>query len=103
MVRSIPIPLRLETHFSANVWAGATHDSLWPRNGVQKWGRSSPLRCFVRAHNQRPRETQPQCSVQLSFTEKVNGTVNRGVNRVFHAPFTFPRQERPPNLSPALA
>src|SRR6266576_6812924 len=48
MASSIPIPLRLETHFSANVWAGATHDSLWPRNRVQKWGRSSPLRWISR-------------------------------------------------------
>src|SRR6266566_9165739 len=103
MASSIPIPLRLETHFSANVWAGATHDSLWPRNRVQKWGRSSPFRGFALVQNQRPRETQPQCSVKLPFTEKVNGTVNRSVNRVFHAPFTFPRQERPLNLSPALA
>src|ERR1700681_1953429 len=29
-------------------WAGATHDSLWARNRVQKWGRSSPTRCFAR-------------------------------------------------------
>ena len=28
-------------------WAGATQDSLWPRNRVQKWGRSSPTRCFA--------------------------------------------------------
>ena len=30
-------------------WAGATHESLWARNRVQKWGRSSPLRSFARA------------------------------------------------------
>ena len=48
MASSIPIPLRLETHFSANVWAGATHHSLWPRNRVQKWGRSSPTQGFAR-------------------------------------------------------
>ena len=29
-------------------WAGATHDSLWPRNRVQKWGRSSPTQGFAR-------------------------------------------------------
>jgi hypothetical protein len=29
-------------------WAGATHESLWPRNRVQKWGRSSPTRRFAR-------------------------------------------------------
>jgi len=29
-------------------WAGATHESLWARNRVQKWGRSSPTRCFAR-------------------------------------------------------
>jgi hypothetical protein len=84
-------------------WAGATPAVFSPRASGEKWGRSSPLRCFVRVQNQRPRETQPQCSVRLPFTEKVNGTVNRSVNRVFHAPFTFPRQKRPPNLSPALA
>src|SRR5258707_5902045 len=32
----------------ASCWAGATHDSLWARNHVQKWGRSSPTRCFAR-------------------------------------------------------
>ena len=30
------------------MWAGATQASLWPRNRVQKWGRSSPTRCFAR-------------------------------------------------------
>jgi len=29
-------------------WAGATHESLWPRNRVQKWGRSSPTQGFAR-------------------------------------------------------
>jgi hypothetical protein len=29
------------------MWAGATRTSLWPRNRVQKWGRSSPTRCFA--------------------------------------------------------
>jgi hypothetical protein len=29
-------------------WAGATHESLWPRNRVQKWGRSSPTQDFAR-------------------------------------------------------
>jgi len=29
-------------------WAGATHDSLWPRNRGQKWGRSSPTQGFAR-------------------------------------------------------
>jgi hypothetical protein len=29
-------------------WAGATHDSLWAQNRVQKWGRSSPTECFAR-------------------------------------------------------
>src|SRR5436853_7862211 len=97
MVSSIPIPLHPAPCFAENVWAGATHDSLWPRNRVQKWGRSSPLRCFALVQNQRPRETQPQCSVSLPFAEEVNGTVNRSVNRVFHAPFTFPRQKGPSN------
>src|ERR1700694_4709284 len=30
-------------------WAGATHDSLWPRNRVQKGGRSMPKRCHSAA------------------------------------------------------
>jgi len=34
------------------MWAGATHDSLWPRNRVQKWGRSSPSRCFARVQTE---------------------------------------------------
>jgi hypothetical protein len=29
-------------------WAGATHESLWPRNRVQKWGRSSPTQSLAR-------------------------------------------------------
>jgi hypothetical protein len=29
-------------------WAGATHESLWPRNRAQKWGRSSPTHGFAR-------------------------------------------------------
>ncbi len=29
-------------------WAGATHEPLWPRNRVQKWGRSSPTQGFAR-------------------------------------------------------
>ena len=29
-------------------WAGATHDSHWPRNRVRKWGRSSPTQGFAR-------------------------------------------------------
>src|SRR5205807_1018405 len=103
MVSSIPIPLRLETHFSANVCAGATHDSLCPRNRVQKWGRSSPFGSLARVHNQRPSKTQPQCSLQCPCTEEVNGTLNRRVNGVFHAPFTFPRQKRALNFIGILA
>src|SRR5437660_5422153 len=95
MTSSIPISPGPETRFSENVWAGATPAVFSPRASGEKWGRSSPLRCFALVQNQRPRETQPQCSVKLPFTEKVNGTVNRSVNRVFHAPFTFPRQKRP--------
>ena len=30
------------------MWTGATPASLWPRNRVQKWGRSSPTGCFAR-------------------------------------------------------
>src|SRR5437870_5438309 len=102
MASSIPIPLRPAACFAANVWAGATHDPLWPRNRVQKWGRSSPLRCFALVQNQRPRETQPQCSVKLPFTDKVNGTVNRSVNHVFHAPLTFPHCNQRSRLFEAI-
>jgi len=75
--------------FAAFVWAGAT--ATVPV--ATKWGRSSPLWCFVRVQNQRPRETQPQCPLQGPFPEEVNGTVNGRVNRIFHALFTFPRQK----------
>jgi len=34
---------------------------------------------------------QPQRFYQLPFTAEVNGTVNRTVICVFHAPVTFPR------------
>src|SRR5437660_6176506 len=98
MASSIPIPPRPETRFSENVWAGATPAVFSPRASGEKWDRSSPLRCFARVQNQRTRETQPQCSLQCPRTEEVNGTVNRNVNRVFHAPFTFPRQKRALNL-----
>ncbi len=70
---------------------------------MQKWGRSSPLRSFARVQNQRPSKTQPQCSLQCPFTEEVNGTLNRRVNGVFHAPFTFPRQKRALNFIGILA
>src|SRR5271166_4272336 len=72
------------------MWAGATPAVFSPRVSGEKWGRSSPFRCFARVQNQPSRETQPQGSAQLPFTTEVNGTVNRRVNRVFHAPFTFP-------------
>src|SRR6266478_1752623 len=53
MASSIPIPLRPARCFAANVWSGATHDSLWPRNRVQKWGRSRPLQCITRVQTAR--------------------------------------------------
>ena len=81
--------------------AGATPAVFSPRVSGEKWGRSSPLRCFARVQNQPSRETQLPCSVQLSFTAEVNGALNRRVNRVFHAPFTFPRQEKLLNLRPS--
>jgi hypothetical protein len=40
--------LRTRAPHEASCWAGATHESLWPRIRVQKWGRSSPTRCFAR-------------------------------------------------------
>ena len=83
----------------AFLWAGATATV----SVATKWGRSSPLRCFALVQNQRPRETQPQCSVKLLFTEKVNGTVNRSVNRVFHAPFTFSAPEKASKPFPRIS
>ena len=70
---------------------------------MQKWGRSSPFRSLARVQNQHPSKTQPQCSLQCPFTEEVNGTLNRRVNGVFHAPFTFPRQKRALNFIGILA
>ena len=29
------------------------HELLWARNRAQKWGRSSPIRCFVRVQTYR--------------------------------------------------
>src|SRR5271155_2968060 len=65
-------------------WAGATATV----SVATKWGRSSPVLGFARVQNQWSRRVQRQRSEQLSFTTEVNGTVNDGVNRVFHAPFT---------------
>ena len=93
-VAARPRKTRRERIPGSTRWAGATATL----SVAMKWGRSSPLRCFALVQNQRPRETQPQCSVSLPFAEEVNGSVNRSVNRVFHAPFTFPRQKGPLNL-----
>ena len=46
--------------------AGATHDSLWARNRVQKWGRSSPTRCFARGQIDR-RAIRNRLSAWLLF------------------------------------
>src|SRR6266849_3287295 len=73
--RTEPFPVR---------WAGATATV----SVATKWGRSSPVLCFARVQNPSSRHVQPLCSQQLPFTKEVNGTVNRTVNRVFHAPFT---------------
>src|SRR2546429_323245 len=93
-VAARPRKTRRERIPGSTRWAGATATL----SVAMKWGRSRPLRCFALVQNQRPRETQPQCSVSLPFAEEVNGSVNRSVNRVFHAPFTFPRQKGPLNL-----
>jgi hypothetical protein len=37
-----------ETPDGISMWAGATQASLWARNRVPKWGRSSPSGCFAR-------------------------------------------------------
>ncbi len=71
-------------------WAGATHESLWARNLVQKWGRSSPTRCHSAAILPIPSRATSFpfgiCSVAM-----VNAKVTDRVICVFHALFTFQR------------
>ena len=71
-------------------WAGSTGDSLWARNLVQKWGRSSPTRCHSAAILPIPSRATSSpfgiCSVAM-----VNVKVTDSVICVFHAPFTFQR------------
>jgi hypothetical protein len=69
-------------------WAGATHDSLWARNRVQKWGRSSPTRshsaailCILSCVTSTPSGT---CSIA-----KVGAKVTDRVICVFHVRVTF--------------
>jgi hypothetical protein len=93
---SLHYKLHSPTPCASSWWSGATATV----SVATKWGRSRPLRCFAGVQNQRSREAQPQCSVPFPFTADVNGTVNRSVNRVFHAPFTFPRQEKATNPFP---
>ena len=45
----LPRPNSRRVPKEVSCWAGATHDSLLARNRVQKWGRSSPTRCFARS------------------------------------------------------
>ena len=71
-------------------WAGATHDSLWARNLVQKWGRSSPTRCHSASILPIPSRATSSpfgiCSVAM-----VNAKVTDRVICVFHAAVTFQR------------
>src|SRR6266481_1895620 len=53
MASSILIPFRAAACIVVKAWAGATHDSLWPRNRVQKWGRFRPLQCITRVQTAR--------------------------------------------------
>ena len=71
-------------------WAGATHDSLWPRNRVPKWGRSSPTRCFARVQIDR-RAMRNLLLFGHLFDRQVTARVTHMVIFVFHAHFTFPR------------
>src|SRR6266849_8307256 len=86
-----PNPRRTRAHLQeASCWAGATHDSLWPRNRVQKWGRSSPTRCYSAAIL-----TFLSCATSsplgICSIARVNARVTDRVICVFHAPVTFPR------------
>jgi hypothetical protein len=55
----------------------------WQRSGV------APAQfCVMPVSKLNRRHMQPHRSQQLPSTVELNGTVNRRVNRVFHAPFT---------------
>jgi hypothetical protein len=64
--------------------------SLWPRNRVQEWGRSSPTRCFARVQIDR-RAMRNLVFFGHLLDAKVTARVTHMVIFVFHAHFTFPR------------
>src|SRR5437870_10302869 len=88
MPSSTGTALRAAARFSVNVWAGATHESLWPRKRVQKWGRSSPTRCHSAAKSSVSLRSiaSPSGTYQIG---EVNARVTDTVICVFHAPFTL--------------
>ena len=74
--------------------------SRWPRSCGKKWGRSSPVRCFVRVQDSSSRTAQPLALYNLHVAVEVTRGVPDTVNRVFHAPVTVAsisgRTERSP-------
>src|SRR6266704_2744096 len=102
MASSILIPLRAAACIVVNVWAGATHDSLWPRNRVQKWGPPAHSGVLPAPKlNVAPRAS----SVLLNTSVHRRGERNarQKVICVFHATFTFPRQKSRLNLTRIFA
>ena len=71
-------------------WAGATHESLCALNRVQKWGRSSPTRCFA-ASKLIVTPCATSWSLGTCLIAKVTARVTHMVICVFHASVTYPR------------
>src|SRR4029077_5723636 len=69
------------------------HELLWARKRAQKWGRSSPIRCFVRA--QIDRYAMYNLFPFGLFRKSEGDAKGDGwVICVFHAPFTLGRSIR---------
>jgi hypothetical protein len=83
-------PRRTRAPHEVCCWAGATHDSLWPRNRVQEWGRSSPTRCHSTAILPFLSCATSSCLGVCSLA-RVNARVTDKVICAFHAPVTFSR------------
>ena len=74
-------------------WAGATPVVFWPQAFGQKWGRSSPTRCFARVQSDRS-FSRKLFSLLPLLDHPVNARVTRRVICVLHAPVTLPRPEK---------
>ena len=71
------------------LWAGTTPRVTLATQSAAKVGSFQPIPVFCPRPNCSSRTTQPQCSSTLSFTRRVNETVNGGVICVFHASVTL--------------